>query len=803
MKFYLIISSLIFLSVYNSAQNFSVSGSIIDFETKEHLGFANIRVLNSNLGTSSNKLGDYELKLSAGNYILVASYIGYISDTIKVELKSNLRDISFFLEPSKVDLPEITILPGENPAIRIIKKAIERKILRNSLISQYEFEAYTKGVIITDQDLSGKGSGVSISIGSSDSSEMQIGGILENKSRSYFKKPDLVKDIIYARKQTSNFPPSVNTLTGGRIVQNFYSDDIRFFGRKIPGPLSDNSLDYYFFFIQDELSIDQERVFKIFMTPDNSSDPGFTGNLFITDSTFDLIKVDLQLNRAANTGGIFDTVGISQQFRKYEKIMMPVDYRLYISANFLGIARFIIELNTVMQDYKINQEIDDSIFDKAVISVLTDADEKDFEYWQKSQTIPNTTEEVKAYSRIDSLSKIPLSIWDRFSPLSARISLSDFFSVSAPLGMYHFNRVEGHSLDFGFFFEEAFKQRFNSSLRFSYGFSDKKFKTDLSLSYLFGEYRTYSATLSVYDRINILFGESENYKDFTSSILALVSKYEFRDYYYSNGFRFILDGEILPVVRVRGGFENNTFRSASRNSDFSFFAKNKSYKENPSIYETKVNSITLGMTLDPRDYIEDGIFRRRTSLGDSYFTFDLDVTFSGKRFLKSQLDFTTFKAELRGVINTFRSARTNIRIFGMYNDGYLPYQLLYSLPGNIDFTSVNNSFRTLEINEVLGEKVVAIFIDQDWRDEIFKFLKIPGLKDWEIQLNTFLNIALSEIQNKSASILTNSINIFRHPFYEIGFGLGHVLVPLKIELGWKLNYRGNNNFRIGINTFIF
>jgi hypothetical protein len=803
MKFYLIISSLIFLSVCNSAQNYSVSGSIIDLETKEHLGFANIRVINSNLGTSSNKHGDYELKLSAGNYILVASYIGYISDTIRVELKSNLRDISFFLEPSKVDLPEITILPGENPAIRIIKKAIERKILRNSLILQYEFEAYTKGVIITDQDLSGKGSGVSISIGSSDSSEMQIGGILENKSRSYFKKPDLVKDIIYARKQTSNFPPSVNTLTGGRIVQNFYSDDIRFFGKKIPGPLSDNSTDYYFFFIQDELSIDQKRVFKIFITPDNSSDPGFTGNLFITDSTFDLIKVDLQLNRAANTGGIFDTVGISQQFRKYEKIMMPVDYRLYISANFLGIARFIIELNTVMQDYKINQEIDDSIFDKAVISVLTDADEKDFEYWQKSQTIPNTAEEVKAYSRIDSLSKIPLSIWDRFSPLSARISLSDFFSVSAPLGMYHFNRVEGHSLDFGFFFEEAFEQRFNSSLLFSYGFSDKKLKTDLSLSYLFGEYRTYSATLSVYDRINILFGESENYKDFTSSILALVSKYEFRDYYYSNGFRFILDGEILPVVRLRGGFENNTFRSASRNCDFSFFAKNKLYKENPPIYETKVNSITLGMTLDPRDYIEDGIFRRRTSLGDSYFTFDLDVTFSGKRFLKSQLDFTTFKAELRGVINSFRSARTNIRIFGMYNDGYLPYQLLYSLPGNIDFTSVNNSFRTLEINDVLGEKVVAVFIDQDWRDEIFKFLKIPGLKDWEIQLNTFLNIALSEIQNKSASILTNSINIFRHPFYEIGFGLGHVLVPLKIELGWKLNYRGNNNFRIGINTFIF
>ena len=53
-----------------------------------------------------------------------------------------------------------------------------------------------------------------------------------------------------------------------------------------------------------------KNIYNIHIEPDNSADPGFVGNIFIIDSTFDLIKVDLILNRAANTGGVFDTVNI-------------------------------------------------------------------------------------------------------------------------------------------------------------------------------------------------------------------------------------------------------------------------------------------------------------------------------------------------------------------------------------------------------------------------------------------------------------------------------------------------------------
>ena len=186
-----------------------------DKGTNDPLYFANIRVLNTSLGTSSNRNGDYELKLKKGTYRLTVSYIGYISDTVSIVLDKNLRDVNFELTQTKVVLSEIIIRPGENPAIPIIRKAIQRKDERNQKLKSYEYEAYTKGIIKTQEDISSKGNSVSLGLGINDSLKLKITGILENQSKGYFKKPDSYKEIIIARKQSSNFPSSINMLTGG------------------------------------------------------------------------------------------------------------------------------------------------------------------------------------------------------------------------------------------------------------------------------------------------------------------------------------------------------------------------------------------------------------------------------------------------------------------------------------------------------------------------------------------------------------------------------------------------------------
>jgi hypothetical protein len=70
MKRYILCLVLLTFAVIAEAQQFSVSGKVFDKVTNDPLYFANIRVLNSSQGTSSNRNGDYEIMLKGGTYRL-------------------------------------------------------------------------------------------------------------------------------------------------------------------------------------------------------------------------------------------------------------------------------------------------------------------------------------------------------------------------------------------------------------------------------------------------------------------------------------------------------------------------------------------------------------------------------------------------------------------------------------------------------------------------------------------------------------------------------------------------------------
>ena len=250
MKFsFLYLTIVLFLSVNILAQKYSVTGRVLDKETDKPLGYANIKIDGTMMGGASNLKGNYNLKLGKGNYILIASYLGYNSDTLKINLNNSITDLDFKLIKSSVTLPEITVVPGEDPAIGIIRKAIKEKQKRKKQINSLIFEAYTKGVIRTPNPLKLKRGRAGLSFGMGDSSKLPITGIIENQSIGYFKKPDNYKEIIIARKQSANIPSTFNLLTGGRAIKNFNNERINILNYPIPGPLADDALDYYDYYL--------------------------------------------------------------------------------------------------------------------------------------------------------------------------------------------------------------------------------------------------------------------------------------------------------------------------------------------------------------------------------------------------------------------------------------------------------------------------------------------------------------------------------------------------------------------------
>lgn len=98
------------------AQNFSISGRVRS--ENGPLAFANIVVKKSNNGVIANEQGKYNiLNLKAGAYTLEASYIGYKSSTLNVQIISKSIEIDFDLEPNPV-LDEVVVASTLRPVKR-------------------------------------------------------------------------------------------------------------------------------------------------------------------------------------------------------------------------------------------------------------------------------------------------------------------------------------------------------------------------------------------------------------------------------------------------------------------------------------------------------------------------------------------------------------------------------------------------------------------------------------------------------------------------------------------------------------
>ncbi len=273
------------------------------------------------------------------------------------------------------------------------------------------------------------------------------------------------------------------------------------------------------------------------------------------------------------------------------------------------------------------------------------------------------------------------------------------------------------------------------------------------LNYSLGDYRTTNLKFKLYDKVSGLFSSSDNYNLFTSTFLSLFTKYDFRDYYYSKGLEFDINSDILPQLNLGIGYITRKDNSAKNNSDFSIFYPSKKYSTNEQIFNTTINAVKASFKIDFRKYIEDGFFRRKIFTRNN-IQFEGSATISKNDLLKSELDFSTYNLSTYGSFITAGNWSLDFYAEKIYSTGTVPFQWLYALPGNISAAGKNNTFRTLRIGEIFGDDVTTLFLRHNFQDDLFKLSGIPILSKLQLQLSTHLNIALSDISEKSKLILT-------------------------------------------------
>src|SRR6185503_17566525 len=114
------------------------------------------------------------------------------------------RDVS--LDPATLVYPEVLVL-AEDPALEIIRKAIENKHRWMDLLKTYKFDAYTRQVI--DKDTS-------------------VASITEAFTTGWVLSGDTLRERVIQKRQTANVPMEENFAAVRRLV-NFNDDRISLF----------------------------------------------------------------------------------------------------------------------------------------------------------------------------------------------------------------------------------------------------------------------------------------------------------------------------------------------------------------------------------------------------------------------------------------------------------------------------------------------------------------------------------------------------------------------------------------------
>jgi len=431
---------LIFASSYSSWAGI-VKGTVTD-QSGEALPYANVYVKNTTYGVATDLNGRYFLELKTGKYILVFSYMGYntaehqiiISDNKPLIFNVSLSMASYLTE-------EILISPDKRDITkRIVQNARDRRRENFEAIQKYSCNTY---LISTLEVRTNHDEGIDSTLATDSILQKQIGdleeltgnkrlNLIESLSETYYFSPSSVKEKIIAyhdysdkavtfeqtiSAQFSYGPQSVAPVqayeeNSSLIYKDLNSCHFDFYANQISypslcqqpllSPLAYNSGLSYSYELEGSFYQENQLIYKILVKPLSKTSPLFEGVLFIEDSSYALIGVDLFINRAAMlTASDFRII---QNYEKINGFYVPVRREITYSINDFD-SKILGNTRISHSDYRINfiEKIDFSANEQKKFAI--DAFDKDSSFWNNQRVITLKDEEMAFIYKSDSIQK--------------------------------------------------------------------------------------------------------------------------------------------------------------------------------------------------------------------------------------------------------------------------------------------------------------------------------------------------------------------------------------------------------------
>jgi hypothetical protein len=785
------------------AQSTRVFGKVIDAQTKETLPFVNILFKGTTIGTTTDIDGKYLIETNQRVDSIMVSYLGY-KTVVKPVIKYKAQQINFELEPNSIELKEFVVKAGENPAHIILRNIWKNKKDNDKdKLSYYQYEAYNKiefDINNIDEEYRNKKMFKGFEfifdyIDSTGKKPYLPMFITETVSDVYYRKePKAYREYIKASRVSGVKNESVNQFMGDMYQNiNIYDNFVLVFGKAFVSPISTSGLMYYKYYLVDSATIDGKWCYNINFMPKRLQEPTFSGDFWVTDTTFAIKKINLSIGADANINFIRD-FSAYQEFNLIDTIWMLTKDQLIVDFNLTNSTLgFYGRKTTSYKNIIINEPAPIEKYKGTEnVIVLDDAREKSNEYWETARHDSLSEQEKAIYEMVDSVKNVPrfksyveiLQMILTGYKIWGKVEFGPYFTT------YSFNKVEGSRFRIGGRTSNDFSTRLMLESYLAYGLKDEQFKYGASFIYFLSKKpRFFVGGNFKYDMEQL--GQSPN---------ALR-----QDNILASAFRRNPYNKLTLVEEYKGYIEREWFNGFSSRIVLSHRtltpkgALSYEYYLPDSTIAFRKNLQTADITFKTRfaykeKYVQ-GEFDR-VSLGTRYPIIQLYYTYGIKDVLKSDYNFHRATINISGFLRTkpFGYFDYNFETGKIW--GKLPYPLLELHNGNETFSYDQYAFNMMNFFEFVSDQYISLMLTHHFNGYFFnKIPLIRKLKLREVVLGKAVYGTLRD-ENRQELIFPSDMNTLeKMPYVEVGAGIENILRFIRVDGLWRLTYLDKPNIQ--------
>lgn len=820
MRVKIILFLILVSSVSVFAQSFTITGRVVDNDTEEGVPFCNVFIEGKGIGATSDFDGFYTLKLNTLYDSISVSALGY-TDSRKPMLNQKEQTINFRLFSGALQLEEIVVLAGENPANEIVRNIIENKEAnRLEQYDNYYCQDYTKVELdfhniddnLIDNKLMSDFKIIYDYVDSiSDDKPFLPIFIKETISDVYNKNGNTRTELEAVRESGIGNASILKYLDRMHQPYNIYDNRIKILEKPLVSPFANSGLFYYEYYIEDSTFIEDKWCYNLRFKPKRKQENTFYGDFWVADSSFAIVKVNMWMSKDVNINFV-------------ERVIIFEEYDLEGNSWTLGKQKMVLDFTATREapgligrktasykNYRFNEpdvvekykEADTQNYDLTVL-------EKDESYWKVTRHDSLSANESEIYEMIDTIQDLPM--YQRYYKIAETIG-SGYLTIRkekngfGPLrigpypNMYYQNVVEGHRFSLG-----GSADFLNKTMRLEgqvgYGTKDKDFKYFVRYRWRLKDQPRAMFGMSYLDDIILTHKSSE---DLVSNNL------------FSNSFRRDLPLRMIRVQESKIWFEKfwkkgMQIRPIMLNRRLDPYGGVESdglgfnYKFiNPSTNQIDTTVNTTEAVLRIRYAFEEkrinGKFNYVTFGSSKYPILELIYTHGIKGVLGSQHNYQKiqFKYSHWLYTNPIGWFRYQIQAGKVFSNEALPMLLLEVPQGNDTYFYNGYSYNVMNRYEFVTDQYLNIQLEHHF--DGFVMNKIPLIRklDWRSLVTFKGSWGTISDENLAANILNTSDvggtiplrSPTAIPYMEAGVGIENIFKVLQIHATWRLNYLDN------------